>query len=105
MDDDLIRRVTVIRRDGEVSEARTVHRESRKRAKVSVLTLPFARLARHLAKAQVIYGQELLRRHDRANRRRRDGWIVEGPSIILGAGRSAYNEARKGIPFRILPKA
>jgi len=105
MDDELMRRVTVIQRDADVTEARTVYREPRKRAKVSVLARPFERMARHLAKAQVVYGEELLRRHDRANRRRRDGWLVEGPSIILRAGRSAYNEARKGVPFRILPKA
>jgi len=53
----------------------------------------------------VIFGQEVLRRHDRANRRRRDGWLIEAPATVFESGRKAYNEARKGIPFRILPKA
>ncbi len=102
---DLIKRITVIQRDGNKSEARTVYREHNRQRKVSPLARPFERVARRLARAQIIYGQEVLRRHDRANRRRRDGWLLEGPSIVLEAGRSAYNEARKGVPFRLLPKA
>jgi hypothetical protein len=102
---EVIRRITVIQRNGDKAETRTIYREPRRGRKVSVLTRPLERIAVHLARAQVIYGRELLRRHDRANRRRRDGWLLEGPAIILEAGRSAYNEARKGVPFRILPKA
>jgi hypothetical protein len=101
----LISRITVIQRDGEHPEAVTVYRQPRKRRKVSVLTRPIERLSRRLVRAQVIFGQEVLRRHDRANRRRRDGWLLEAPSILIESGRKAYNEARKGVPFRILPKA
>jgi hypothetical protein len=105
MDDDLISRVTVIQRKGGDSEAVTVYRQPRKRRKVSTLGRPLERVARHLVKSQVVFGQEILRLHDKANRRRRDGWLVEAPSIIIESGRKAYNEARKGVPFRLLPKA
>jgi len=101
----LIYRVTVIQRNGENPGAVTVYRAPRKRRRTSALTRPLERVARRLARAQVIFGQEVLRRHDRANRRRRDGWLIEAPATVFESGRKAYNEARKGIPFRILPKA
>jgi hypothetical protein len=69
------------------------------------LTRPIERAARRLVRAQVVFGQEVIRRSDRANRRRKDGWLLEAPAIVLESGRKAYNEARKGVPFRILPKA
>src|SRR5262245_20123207 len=102
---ELFTRVTIIHRGTEHPETVTVYREPRKRRKMSPLARPIERVARRLVRAQVIFGQEVLRRHDRANRRRRDGWLLEAPAIILESGRKAYNEARKGIPFRILPKA
>jgi Family of unknown function (DUF6312) len=101
----LIYRVTVIQRNSENPEVVTVYREPRKRRRTSVVMRPLERVARRLARAQVIFGQEVLRRHNRANRRRRDGWLVEVPATIFESGRKAYNEARKGVPFRILPKA
>ena len=105
MDDDLIRRITLIQRGGDTRETVTVFRKRQKRRKVSVLGRPIERAARRLVRAQIVFGHEVLRRHDRANRRRRDGWLVEAPGIVLDAGRKAYNEARKGVPFRLLPKA
>ena len=105
MGEELIKRITVIQRTGETPEAVIAQKEPRRRRKTSVLTRPFERAARQLIRAQIIFGQEALRRHNRANRRRRDGWLLEGPAIIIESGRKAYNEARKAVPFRILPKA
>jgi hypothetical protein len=105
--DDLVRRVTVVRRSGDESEPRAVvvYREPRKhRAKVSVVTRPLERGARHLERAIVIFGQETLRRHEESNRRRRDGWLLEGPGNLIESGREALNEARKAVPFVSLPK-
>ena len=102
---DLIERITVIRRDGSSPDPVTVYRQPGKTRKGSFLLRPVERAARRLVKAQVIFGQEVLRRHDEANRRRRDGWLMDAPSIVVGSGRKAYNEARKAVPFRILPKA
>jgi len=101
----LINRVTVIQRSGEHPEAVAVYREPRKRRRTSGLTRPLEQATRRLIRAQVVFGQEVLRRNDRANRRRRDGWLVNAPNTVVEAGRKAYNEARRGIPFRILPKA
>jgi hypothetical protein len=105
--DDLVRRVTLVRRSGDESKQRSVvvYREPRKhRAKVSVVTRPLERGAKHLERAVVIFGQETLRRHEESNRRGRDGWLLEGPGNVVEAGRKALNEARKAVPFVTLPK-
>jgi Family of unknown function (DUF6312) len=102
---DLISRITVIGHSGEKPDAVTVYRQPKKRRRSSAIVKPLERAARQLIRAQVVFGQEALRRHDRANRRRRDGWLVDAPATVIESGRKAYNEARKGLPFRILPKA
>jgi Family of unknown function (DUF6312) len=101
----LIERITVIRRDGKDPEPVTVYRRSNKKRKGSFLLRPVERAARSLVRAQIVFGQEVLRRHDQANSRRRDGWLLEAPAIVAKSGRKAYNEGRKGVPFKILPKA
>jgi hypothetical protein len=106
--DKLVKRVTVIDRSGGDRQPRTVtvYKEPRKdRPRVSILTRPFERAARRWARAQIIFGQELLRRQSESNRRRREGWLLEGPVNILESGLKAYNETRKADPFRVLPKA
>ena len=104
--DKLVRRVTVIDRSGDIPQATTVYKEQRtaNEKKVSVWTRPFERAARRVATAEIIFAQELLRRHEESNRRRRDGWLLEGCANMAESGRKAYNEARKAVPFRILPK-
>jgi hypothetical protein len=101
----LIDRITVIRRDGKDPDPVTVYRRSNKKRKGSFLLQPVERAARSLIRAQIAFGQEMLRQHDRANTRRRDGWLIEAPAIVMKSGRKALNEGRKGVPFRILPKA
>ncbi len=105
--DQLVKRVTVIHRGRGEPRAVAVYREpahKKERARVSVLTGPFEKGARHLEKAIFIFGQEALRRHEDSNRRRRDGWLLEGPGNLIESGRKALNEARKAVPFVTLPK-
>jgi len=100
----LIDRITVIRRDGKDPDPVTVYRRSNKNRKGSFLLMPAERAARTFIRAQIAFSQEMLRQHDKANSKRRDGWLIEAPAIVLKSGRKALNEGRKGIPFRILPK-
>jgi len=101
----LIRRITVLKRSGKTTEVVTVYRQPRKRRKTSPLLRPIERTARRLVRAQIVFGQEALRRHDRSNRRRRDGWLIDAPANLLASGRTAFNkEARKAVPFRRLPR-
>ena len=104
--DKLVRRVTVVQRSSDDPQAVAVFEQPRKkRRKVSVWTRPLERAARRLIQAEVIFGQELLRRGEESTRRRQDGWLLEAPANISESGRKAYNEARKAVPFGILPKA
>jgi hypothetical protein len=104
--DRLVKRVTVIHRGRDEPRAVAVYREPARKesARVSVLTRPLERGARHLEKAIMIFGAEALRRHQDSNRRRRDGWLLEGPGNLIESGRKALNEARKAVPFVTLPK-
>jgi hypothetical protein len=104
--DKLVRRVTVIHRGRDEPRPVTVYREPahKDRAKASVLIRPFEKGAKHLERAIIIFGQEALRRHEDSNRRRRDGWLLEGPGNLIESGRKALNEARKAVPFVSLPK-
>jgi hypothetical protein len=107
--DKLVRRVTVVHRSSDEPRAVAVYRapaqkERKERARVSILTRPLERGARHLERAIAIFGQEALRRHEDSNRRRRDGWLLEGPGNLIESGRKALNEARKAVPFVSLPK-
>jgi hypothetical protein len=51
----------------------------------------------------VIFTQEQYKRHLESGERK-NGWLFDAPSNILHAGLKAYNEARKAVPFRLLPK-
>jgi uncharacterized protein DUF6312 len=105
--DKLVRRVTVIHGTRDDPKSVAVYREPREergKARVSVLTRPLERGARHLDKALVIFAQETLRRHEESNRRRRDGWLLELPGNFVESSRKALNEARKAVPFVNLPK-
>jgi len=106
MMDPLVKRVVVIQRSSDEPHAVAVFEQPRKkRRKVSVWTRPLERAARRLIQAEVVFGQEFLRRGEESTRRRRDGWLLEAPANISESGRKAYNEARKAVPFGILPKA
>lgn len=103
--DQIVRRITVIHRDATEPRPLAVYEKPRKkRRKVSTWSRPLERAARHLMTAQIALGEEALRRQDKSNRRRRDGWILDAPITVFQAQRKAYNEARKAVPFR-LPRA
>jgi hypothetical protein len=101
---ELIERITAIQRGGDAIEAKTIFLQPRRRRKVSAIARPLERVARRLIRAQILFGEEALRRHDRSTQRRRDGWLIDAPTNIVESGRVAYNEARKAVPFRLLPK-
>jgi Family of unknown function (DUF6312) len=101
--DRIVNRITVVHRnDGEASST-TVYRRKKKRRKTT-WSGPLERAARDMLKAQQAFAQSALDRQDRSNRRRREGWLVDGPVNLYEAGRRAYNQGRKAIPFRMLPR-
>ena len=106
--DKLVKSITVIRRVGAETEAVRIYQDpsaKKKRRKVSGWAEPFERAARKLLKANTAFSEGALRRTNKANRRRRDGWVFDAPVIVLKSGRDSYNQARKAVPFGIMPKA
>ena len=103
--DKLVSRVTVVQRSGNTTHVDVVYKESKKDRPKLTWSRPLERVARRLVEADIAKDRELLRLHDESNARRPDGWIIDGPGILAAAARKGYNEARKAVPFRLLPKA
>jgi hypothetical protein len=104
--DKLVKRVTLVKRGDAGTEAVRVYKSgTKKKRKVSGLVAPLERAVRKLVKSNVVLGQETIRRSNKANRRRRDGWFFDGPVIVAKSSRDAYNQARKADPLGLLPKA
>ncbi len=104
----LVRRVTVVQRGAGAPEAVTVYKRPKEeggKKKDSLWARPLERIARRLVKAEIIFAQDLLRRHDESKRRGRNGWLADAPENFKEARRKALNEVRKSVPFRLLPKA
>jgi hypothetical protein len=106
--DKIIRRVTVVHVSGDKRDSQVVYKKKRSAGgrtsrRTSPLLRPIERVVRHFLKAGAVGGEEAYNRHIR--KKRRNGWLLGAPSIILKANRKAYNEARKGVPLRILPRA
>jgi hypothetical protein len=54
--------------------------------------------------ARLLWADIHKNRHNESNRRGRDGWLLDGPANLAESGRKTFNEARKAVPFRLLPK-
>jgi hypothetical protein len=103
--DKLVSRVTIVHRSGSGTQVDVVYKEAKKDRPKVTWSRPLERVARRLVEADIAKDRELLRLHDEGNTRRPDGWIIDGPGILAAAARKGYNEARKAVPFRLLPKA
>jgi hypothetical protein len=100
----IVRRVTVVRVSGDTCESVVLYKNSDNVNKTSPLLRPIERAVRHIFKAGSVGTQDVYQRHVKSSKRR-DGWLIDAPSNVMRASRKAYNEARKGVPFKILPKA
>jgi hypothetical protein len=92
-----VRRITVLHKDsGGALEAETIYRRStsRRRRKTSRLFRPLEKATRRLADAQSRAAQSYLDRHNRSNRKRRDGWIGDYPSNVLRASQKGVRALR-----------
>jgi hypothetical protein len=92
-----IRRITVLHQsaDGTVqTETIYRYRSSTGRRKTSRMLRPLDRVARRLADAQHRFSQSYLDRHNRSNRKRRDGWIADYPSNVLRASQKGVRALR-----------
>ncbi|NES23203.1 MAG: hypothetical protein F6K41_30865 [Symploca sp. SIO3E6] len=76
------KRVVVLQSDGDFgSLPRTLSgsRPKKKRKKQSRVLKPFEKAVRDLAKRQAEATSEYIERHERSNRKKKDGWIKDFP--------------------------
>lgn len=86
-----LKRVTLVDLSNPGSSTVLFESPKRKR-KVSRWLKPFERADFRLARATEVFGQELVRRHERSNEKRRDGWLRDGGVNVMRAGRRAVKK-------------
>jgi hypothetical protein len=90
-----VRRITVLQRDGSGSWSPvTLFKKGRKKKKSTALLKPVERLTRSLVEASDKGTSTYLRRHKKANRKRRDGWVRDFPNNFVRATSKAAREIR-----------
>lgn len=103
--DKAVKRITVVKRTGDTTEGTVIYRQSEKDGgKASFIMRGLERAARRYLVAKKILADEALRRHDKSNSQRANGWIYDAPVNALKSRRKAYNEGRKAMPLGLLPK-
>jgi hypothetical protein len=82
-----ISRITAVSLDG--SDRDTIYRDKKKNRKVSRWLRPLERRTRRANRALQVFGEEIASRHNRSNRKRRNGWLREGNLNLMKASRKA----------------
>jgi hypothetical protein len=100
--DKLVRRVTVVPRDGEHHKPKVVfesdddyHDEDGGPPAFKGLE----RAVRHVLKAQVIAAQDAYQRHLDSTAKDDNSWLVDAPMNFIKSRRKALKEIRKAVPF------
>lgn len=90
-----VRRITILTRDAAGGFSPVVlFKKGRKKKKSTALIRPVERLTRSLAEASDTATSNYLRRHKKANRKRRDGWVRDFPSNLVRAASKGAREIR-----------
>ncbi|NUQ76332.1 MAG: hypothetical protein HUU21_22570 [Polyangiaceae bacterium] len=76
-------------------DASTIYKAKKKKRKVSGWLKPMEKRDRRIAEATVAFGNELLSRHERSNKKRRNGWLRDAPLNVLRAQRKAIKKLIK----------
>ncbi len=90
-----VRRITILTRDGSGGFSPVVlFKKGRKKKKATALIKPVERMTRSLVEASDKATSTYLRRHKKANRKRRDGWVRDLPNNIVRAASKGAREIR-----------
>lgn len=81
-----IKRVTIIKANGEISSSGN---EPQKRKKGSKWLRPMEKIRRRMLRAQAEFADVLLDEHNKANRKKKDGWLRRGNLSLIKASRKA----------------
>jgi hypothetical protein len=88
-----VRRVTVLDRDASGATTATVVFQGKKgKRKQTQAFRPLEQIVRRMADAQAELGNEYVARHNRSNRKKRDGWIRD---LSLNLARSSRKGAKR----------
>jgi hypothetical protein len=88
-----VRRVTVIEKDTSGATTATVVFQGRNRKRKQTRTFrPLEQMVRRIADAQAEGADTYVRRHNRSNRKKRDGWIRD---VTLNLARSSRKGAKR----------
>ena len=68
-----VEKIVVLHDDGPM----TIHRRRKKKRKSSRLLKPMRKLVRTAAKSQRVHADEFLRRADRSDQKKRNGWVKD----------------------------
>lgn len=90
-----IARITVVSLDPGHKESKVVYKDKKKKRKLSKWLVPMERWQRRSLEAQQTYNDELLARHNRSNRKRRNGFLRDGFLNVARAQRKAMKRLRK----------
>ena len=87
-----IRSVTIIRHEPAGTTADVVYDKDAGKRKVSKGLRPLEKAQRRMLKAQQVFGNEMLRRHEKSTRKRRNGFLRDGGRNHLGAMHKAIKK-------------
>jgi hypothetical protein len=87
----LYSRIVAVRTDG----VETLFERKRKKRRVSKQLRPLEKMARRNLVAGNVYNEELLRRHNRSNRKRRNGWLRDMGTNVMRAQSKATRKLMK----------
>ena len=91
----LARRVTIVPPAGTNAEPVLVYERKRKRKKGSKMLRGLDKLVRGAMEAERVYAEDYLRRHERSNEEKRDGWVRDAMYNNMRAGRKAMKRMRR----------
>src|SRR5262249_30190308 len=89
-----VKRITIVRHTAEEAQVPTVYPEEKKRKKQSKGLRFLERAVRLHSKSKRIYADTYAARHERSNRKRRDGWLKDYLSNVARAHRKAKKQVR-----------
>jgi peptidoglycan hydrolase-like protein with peptidoglycan-binding domain len=88
-----VRRITVVPINGSAGNPQEIYKKKRKKKrKVSSWLKPIEKSQRKFMKAADKYTSEALRRHDKSNKKRRDGWLDDVITNQTRSMRKAYKK-------------
>jgi hypothetical protein len=89
-------KVVQLERDatGNMNPVVLYEKDQRKKKKMSGPLRPLEKAVRRVSTAQEAFAQSYLSRHDRSNRKNRDGWIRDVVPNVVNAGKKGNKKLR-----------